>query len=76
MGETIIHLLRHGEVHNPTKILYGRLPGFRLSALGEQMAARKKELLAGIKQSGLPTPETRSITGHDLEQGEPVEMAA
>ena len=38
MGETIIHLLRHGEVNNPTKILYGRLPGFRLSPLGEQMA--------------------------------------
>jgi broad specificity phosphatase PhoE len=38
VGETIIHLLRHGEVYNPTKILYGRLPGFRLSALGEQMA--------------------------------------
>ena len=31
MGETIIHLLRHGEVYNPTKILYGRLPGFRLN---------------------------------------------
>ena len=26
-----MHLLRHGEVHNPGKILYGRLPGFRLS---------------------------------------------
>ena len=38
MGETVIHLLRHGEVYNPTKVLYGRLPGFRLSALGEQMA--------------------------------------
>jgi broad specificity phosphatase PhoE len=38
VGETVIHLLRHGEVYNPTKILYGRLPGFRLSQLGEQMA--------------------------------------
>jgi broad specificity phosphatase PhoE len=35
---TVVHLLRHGEVHNPTKILYGRLPGFRLSELGVQMA--------------------------------------
>jgi broad specificity phosphatase PhoE len=35
---TVIHLLRHGEVHNPTKILYGRLPGYRLSELGVQMA--------------------------------------
>ena len=36
---TIVHLLRHGEVHNPTKVLYGRLPGYRLSPLGLRMAA-------------------------------------
>ena len=24
---TVVHLLRHGEVHNPTGVLYGRLPG-------------------------------------------------
>jgi broad specificity phosphatase PhoE len=35
---TVVHVLRHGEVHNPQKILYGRLPGFRLSELGIQMA--------------------------------------
>lgn len=35
---TILHLLRHGEVHNPEQILYGRLPGFPLSDLGRQMA--------------------------------------
>jgi broad specificity phosphatase PhoE len=43
---TVVHLLRHGEVHNPTGVLYGRLPGFRLSALGEQMAERAAEALA------------------------------
>lgn len=36
---TVVHLLRHGEVFNPGKILYGRLPGFRLSSAGEEMAA-------------------------------------
>ena len=40
---TTVHVMRHGEVYNPTKILYGRLPGFRLSALGEQMAQRAGE---------------------------------
>lgn len=35
---TTVHLLRHGEVHNPDGILYGRLPGFRLSEDGLQMA--------------------------------------
>jgi broad specificity phosphatase PhoE len=34
----VIHLLRHGHVYNPDKILYGRLPGFRLSEAGEEMA--------------------------------------
>lgn len=43
---TVVHLLRHGEVHNPTGVLYGRLPGFALSALGEQMAERAAEALA------------------------------
>jgi broad specificity phosphatase PhoE len=43
---TVVHLLRHGEVENPTKVLYGRLPGFRLSALGEQMAKAAAQALA------------------------------
>ncbi|NED59113.1 histidine phosphatase family protein, partial [Micromonospora aurantiaca] len=35
---TIVHLLRHGEVHNPEGVLYGRLPGYRLSEDGVLMA--------------------------------------
>ena len=38
--ETIVHLLRHGEVHNPDGILYGRMDGFHLSDLGQRMARR------------------------------------
>lgn len=34
----IIHLLRHGHVHNPDGILYGCMPGFRLSEAGQEMA--------------------------------------
>ncbi|HEU5267474.1 MAG TPA: histidine phosphatase family protein [Jatrophihabitans sp.] len=33
-----VHLLRHGEVYNPQRILYGRLPGYRLSELGQRQA--------------------------------------
>ena len=44
---TTVHVLRHGEVHNPTKILYGRLPDFHLSELGHQMAKAATEVLAG-----------------------------
>ena len=40
---TVVHLLRHGEVHNPTGVLYGRLPGFHLSDLGRAMAERVAE---------------------------------
>ena len=40
MSRTVVHLLRHGEVHNPEGVLYGRLPGYRLSELGERMAQR------------------------------------
>jgi broad specificity phosphatase PhoE len=38
MPATRIHLVRHGEVHNPDGVLYGRLPNFGLSQLGHQMA--------------------------------------
>jgi broad specificity phosphatase PhoE len=34
----IVHLLRHGHVHNPDHILYGRLPNYRLSDAGQEMA--------------------------------------
>jgi len=43
---TVVHLLRHGEVFNPGGVLYGRLPGFKLSELGEQMAERAADALA------------------------------
>ncbi|MGC9668276.1 histidine phosphatase family protein [Planosporangium sp. 12N6] len=46
MSKTVVHVLRHGEVYNPDKILYGRLPGFRLSELGVQMAKAAAESLA------------------------------
>ena len=43
---TTVHLLRHGEVHNPTGVLYGRLPGFVLSSTGEKMAELAADALA------------------------------
>jgi len=35
---TVVHLVRHGEVHNPAGLLYGRLPDYHLSERGRQMA--------------------------------------
>lgn len=43
----MVHLLRHGEVHNPEGVLYGRLPGYQLSERGQQMALRAAEALSG-----------------------------
>src|SRR5437879_13615625 len=43
---TIVHLVRHGEVHNPQGVLYGRLPGYHLSTRGEQQAIIVAEFLA------------------------------
>jgi len=37
-AHTIVHLMRHGEVHNPTGVLYGRMADFHLSDLGREMA--------------------------------------
>lgn len=45
-GVITVHLLRHGEVHNPDRVLYGRLPGFRLSDLGERQADAAARWLA------------------------------
>jgi broad specificity phosphatase PhoE len=44
--KTIVHVLRHGEVYNPDKVLYGRLPGFKLSELGVQMAKAAAQAVA------------------------------
>lgn len=50
MSHTIVHLVRHGEVHNPDRILYGTIPGYHLSSRGRSQAARV----------------ARSFEGHDV----------
>ncbi|MGH3969217.1 MAG: histidine phosphatase family protein [Mycobacterium sp.] len=44
--QTRIHLVRHGEVYNPDGVLYGRLPGFRLSDKGNRQAQAVADALA------------------------------
>jgi broad specificity phosphatase PhoE len=44
---TVVHLMRHGEVYNPTGVLYGRIPDFHLSELGRAMAERVAEHVKG-----------------------------
>ena len=44
--KTIVHVMRHGEVHNPDKILYGRLPDYHLSEKGRAQAQAVADWLA------------------------------
>ncbi|TFV98034.1 histidine phosphatase family protein [Leifsonia flava] len=47
MAASRIHLVRHGEVENPERVLYGRLEGYGLSVLGQRMAqAAADEIVA------------------------------
>jgi len=48
---TIVHLLRHGEVENPAGIVYGRLPGYHLSANGRLMAEAAADYFADRSRS-------------------------
>jgi broad specificity phosphatase PhoE len=43
----IVHLVRHGEVDNPSRVLYGRIPGYHLSEAGRLMAKAAADFLAG-----------------------------
>jgi broad specificity phosphatase PhoE len=49
---TRIHVIRHADVENPRRLLYGHLPGFQLSALGRAQAAAVGEKLGdeGIRR--------------------------
>lgn len=47
--------MRHGHVENPRDILYGRMPGFRLSQLGIDQARAAARVLKNLKPSALYT---------------------
>ena len=42
--------MRHGEVHNPRRVLYGRLPGYGLSADGRRMARQAAEYVQALER--------------------------
>jgi broad specificity phosphatase PhoE len=65
--QTVVHLLRHGEVHNPDKVLYGRLPGYRLSETGEAMALAAAEWLA---DSVVSHPPITRVVSSPLERAQ------
>lgn len=76
LSELIKHHVKEEEQRAEGMFAQARKAGVDTDALGQQMAVRKKELLAQIKAKGLPAPETRSFTGHELKQGAPVDGPA
>ncbi len=72
LSEDIKHHVKEEEARVEGMFAKARAAGLDMDALGEQMAARKEQLLADFKAKGLPAPETRSFTGHKLRQGEPI----
>lgn len=46
-----LHLVRHGEVHNPERLLYERIPGYGLSEAGRGMARAAAE---HVRDTGRP----------------------
>lgn len=48
MPASRLHLVRHGEVHNPKRVLYGRLPDFHLSKAGRRMAQAAADHVAAL----------------------------
>lgn len=62
-----LYLVRHGEVHNPTGIIYGRLPGFGLSTTGRsQISSAIKKLKINPPQVVYASPMQRTQESAEL----------
>lgn len=72
LSEMIKHHVKEEEMRSEGMFAQAREAGLDMDALADEMTARKKELLAQFKSDGLPTPKTRSFTGHKLAQSQPV----
>ena len=60
--KTIVHVMRHGEVYNPEKILYGRLPDYHLSERGRAQAQGSP--------TGWPTATSCYVVASPLERAQ------
>ncbi len=72
--ERIVYWVRHGEVHNPARVRYGRLPGYALSAEGraqieataQWLAAQRPAPTAVVASPLERATESASIIAHRL----------
>ncbi len=76
LSEMIKHHVKEEEKRGEGIFAEAKEAGLDMEALGERLMQRKQELMAEFQEGdNLPTPETRSYTGHELQQGKPVEAA-
>lgn len=66
LSEQIEHHVEEEEKRVEGMFSQARKAGVDMEALGEQMAARKAELMTGYKKSGLPQPEAPTLQGTAL----------
>ena len=61
VAPTTITLVRHGHVYNPENIIYGRLPGYRLSQSGRRQAEAAAGYLANASLGAIfSSPQLRA----------------
>ena len=76
LSEMIKHHVKEEERRGEGLFAEAKKAGLDMEALGERLMRRKQELIAEFGEGdNLPAPETRSFTGHDLQQGKPVEAS-
>jgi hypothetical protein len=72
LSEQIEHHVHEEEKRSEGIFSQARAAGIDMDELGERLMTRKEAILAEYKTGGISAPETRTFTGHTLEQGEPV----
>ena len=76
LSEMIKHHVKEEEKRGEGLFAQAKQAGLDLEGLGERMMQRKQELMAEFQEGdSLPAPKTRSFTGHELQQGKPVEAS-
>jgi hemerythrin superfamily protein len=75
LSEQIEHHVHEEEKRSEGIFAQARRAGLDMDTLGARMLARKQELMSQFEADGLPSPETRTFSGHDLKESAPVDEA-
>jgi len=76
LSEQIKHHVKEEEKRSEGLFAQARDAGLDMDALGEEMAARKKELMEKFQAEGMPEPKTSTFTAHPLKSERMMELQA